>query len=133
MPRLPDTRLLADSPLHDGSHLEDMGPLSNIGSHLPDFGSHLPEIWVPFEEAEETLTRPPFPQGGVCRMHRTPFWKSQTDLRTVSPAISLIQPVAGRNCSRLHHSVAGSTGKLFKNCKLSMIFLVLIPLVNYYS
>jgi hypothetical protein len=76
----------------------------------------------------------PFPHAGGHRVHRTPFWKSQTDPRTVSHAVTLIQPLAGRDCLEVHINLVGEIGgQIFKTCKLSMIFLALIPLVNYYS
>jgi hypothetical protein len=57
-----------------------MGPLSHIGSHLPDCGSHFPKLG-PFEKAEETCTSPPIPQAMGTGYAPDPFWKIANGLQ----------------------------------------------------
>jgi hypothetical protein len=79
------------------------------------------------------LTRPPhFPEQGVG-VCTGPALENAKKFQKFSP-VSPIQPLDARPFEAAQQSLVRLAGeKLFRNSKLRMIFLVLIPLVNYYS
>jgi hypothetical protein len=86
--------------------------------------------WVPFEEAEETLTPPPISPGRGAAVCTGPLLENGKKLQVVSFHFSLSM----LDCSNLRNTRWQEwQAKLFINCEFSMIFLALIPLVNYYS